>query len=121
MSSVKVLFGGSNELMDPTQHPMLKPAECTPSGPDKTIEKEVIVVNDDVDHSSVPSPLWIQIDGIRLVSTDKEHLLDGKWLSDAHINSVQHLLKSHFPDIGGLESTLRQTQAACKPLPVGSL
>uniref|UniRef100_A0A1X7UWM3 Uncharacterized protein n=1 Tax=Amphimedon queenslandica TaxID=400682 RepID=A0A1X7UWM3_AMPQE len=32
--------------------------------------------------------------------------MDGKWLSDIHINTAQRLLKKQFPNLSGLFSTL---------------
>ncbi len=50
--------------------------------------------------------LWIQFDNIRLMVSDKEIVLGGLQLHDMHIDLYQRLLKSHFPLLNGLSSTL---------------
>ena len=77
----------------------------------------MIVVTDE-DNDDVPIPPWVKIGEVSLYNFDKEDLLEGKWLSDAHMNAVQLLLKVQFPRINGLECTLKAT---CKPLSLGSL
>ena len=40
-----------------------------------------------------------------LYVSDRQHLLGGEWLSDAVINCAQDLLKTSYPDTGGLQKT----------------
>ncbi len=52
--------------------------------------------------------LWVEIHGYRLYLKEKEELLNG----EMHINAVQAILKSQFPSVNGLNSTLFQYQHA---------
>ena len=49
---------------------------------------------------------WLQFGNISLYSNDKEDVVDGQWLTDLHMNAVQYMLKSQFPYVSGLHSTL---------------
>ena len=53
---------------------------------------------------------WVQLAGIVLTSSDKQHILDGEKLNDRHINMAQGLLKQQFSEITGLKSTLLQAK-----------
>ena len=46
---------------------------------------------------------WIK--SLALYVSDRQHLLSGEWLSDAVINCAQDLLKTSYPDTGGLQKT----------------
>lgn len=48
---------------------------------------------------------WLQFGTLTLYTFDKEDLVNGKWLTDMHINAVQYLLKFRFPHID-LHNTL---------------
>ena len=74
---------------------------------------EEIVVIDDVEDRDVPLPHWLKIGGITLYSTDKKDVLEGKWLSDAHINALQFLLKRQFPSINGLKPPSQLLSILC--------
>ena len=52
------------------------------------------------------SECWVQLNGIVLSQLDKNHVHDGRWLNDKHINYAQSLLKNQFPHIDGLKDTL---------------
>ena len=43
-------------------------------------------------------------------------LLNGRWLSDLHINAAQQLLQKQFNDYGGLQSTLYQQKKSLRKL-----
>ena len=58
--------------------------------------------------------VWVQLTGIALTITDKEHILAGEKLNDHHINMAQSLLKRQFSEITGLKSTLLQATKQCK-------
>ena len=53
---------------------------------------------------------WVQLAGIVLTSSNKQHILDGEKLNDRHINMAQGLLKQQFSEITGLKSTLLQAK-----------
>ena len=115
IAHINTLFSGCNKLA----YAVAPKQAQFPPDPGKAIDIEVVVVNDDVD-VAMPQSQWTQIGAITLYDTDKEDLLHGNWLLDTRMNAL-HLLKSQFPNINGLENTLRQNVATCKPLPVGSL
>ena len=51
---------------------------------------------------------WVKCGSIILYQTERNALMNGKWLSDLHINAAQQLLKNQFECFGGLQSTLCQ-------------
>ena len=53
---------------------------------------------------------WVQLAGIVLTSSDKQHILDGEKLNNRHINMAQGLLKQQFSETTGLKSTLLQAK-----------
>ena len=48
---------------------------------------------------------WLKIGTIALYDTDKQIILNDKWLWSAHLTAVQLILKSQFLNINGLEDT----------------
>ena len=54
------------------------------------------------------SDLWVICNGYRLYNKDKQQLLNGKELTDKHINSACALLREQYPEIGGIQLTLYQ-------------
>ena len=57
---------------------------------------------------------WTRCGTISLYKREKQDLLTGKELSDLHVNAFHNILKSQFPNIKGLQSTLLQNK---KPIP----
>ena len=51
------------------------------------------------------------IKSLGLTDEDKSILETGVWLSDAHVHSTNLLLRKHYPNLNGLQSTL---QLQCK-------
>ena len=105
-------YAPTNVLTEHAQSNSLYDASTT-----VTTSKEIVVI-DGVEDRDVPLPHWLKIGGITLYNTDKKDVLEGKWLSDAHINALQFLLKCQFPSINGFENTLT---TPFNYLPVGSL
>ena len=67
------------------------------------------------------SDTWKTVGNITLKQSDREILLNANgMLSDKHINIGQQMIKQHFPNIGGLNSTLIQ-QKRIIPLPSNAL
>ena len=52
--------------------------------------------------------IWVICNGYRLYNKNKQQLLNGKELTDMHINGACTLLREQYPEIGGNESTLYQ-------------
>ena len=52
------------------------------------------------------SDVWVKFKGMFLLQTDKDDLLEGRWLSDKHVNYAQSLLRSQFSHIDGWRETL---------------
>ena len=118
IACIKLLLSDHNNLEDAPQSVIHEQAQSNPFSLNETTgpTSEVIVVTDE-DNDDVPVPPWVKIGEVSLYNFDKEDLLEGKWLSDAHMNAVL-LLKVQFPRINGLECTLKAT---CKPLSLGPL
>ena len=51
---------------------------------------------------------WVKIGSTTLYQSERNSLLNGKWLSDLHILAAQQLLQIQFKHLGGLQSTLYQ-------------
>ena len=51
---------------------------------------------------------WIHISSIVLKKSDKESILDGRRLTDMHINVAQKILSEQFLSFSGFDSTLKQ-------------
>jgi len=49
---------------------------------------------------------WLHVGGIKLTMSDRDSVLRGERFNDMVINVAQKLLKSRFPKIKGLNSTL---------------
>ena len=78
-----------------------------PSKPENRGETKQTAV--DVEEISETSPQpdiskWIPT--LLLDENDKKILEDGRWLNDKHMYAAQHLLKSQFPHISGLQPTI---------------
>ena len=56
---------------------------------------------------------WVTCEKVILYQQDKNILLNGKWLTDKHINFAQLLLQKQFSHCSGFQSTIYQLQ---KPL-----
>ena len=70
----------------------------------------VVVVEDSNEQftGSISEDLeWIHINSIILKKSDKELILNGKRLSDMHINAAQKILSQQFPSFSGFNSTLK--------------
>ena len=52
--------------------------------------------------------IWVICNGYRLYNKNKQQILNGKELTDIHINGACALLREQNPEIGGMESTLYQ-------------
>ena len=52
------------------------------------------------------SDVWVKFNRMFLLQTDKYELLEGRWLTDKHVNYAQSLLRSQFPHIDGWRETL---------------
>lgn len=52
--------------------------------------------------------MWVSCNGYRLYNKNKQQLLNGRELTDMHIDGTHALLKQQHPEIGGLQSTLYQ-------------
>ena len=53
---------------------------------------------------------WVRVGGIKLTMNDRDSITRGERLNDMVINVAQRLLKSRFPKIKGLNSTLLQAK-----------
>ena len=53
---------------------------------------------------------WLRVGGIKLTINDRDSITRGERLNDMVINVAQRLLKSQFPKIKGLNSTLLQAK-----------
>ena len=67
------------------------------------------------DSSCIPStgsqpPILKEEAGIELTATDKQVISSGQWLNDV-ISAWQRMLAQKFPEIGGLEDTIKQNAA----------
>jgi len=60
--------------------------------------------------------VWVKIGRICLLWTHKDMLIKGEWLCDTHVNAVQLLLKSEFPQINGFMNTVGIIQRGVKLL-----
>ena len=58
-------------------------------------------------HSLKNKP-WLTKGTVGMTKQDRNEILSGKPLTDIPVNKYQQLLKQHFPNIGGLQSTLLQ-------------
>ena len=54
--------------------------------------------------------IWVQINRIRLTTTDKHIISSGRKLNDLHINFAHHILKHQFPSLKRLQNTLYQSK-----------
>ena len=82
--------------------------EKTPSNKRRKVEPEKTTM-------SQTTQDWLQLGGIVLTCEDKAVLSNGGKLNDKHIYFSQQLLKTQFPGLNGLRSTLLQTKK--EPLP----
>ena len=78
---------------------------------DIDLDCNVVVVEDSNEQftGSIGEDLeWIHINSTILKNSDKELILNGKRLSDMHINAAQKILSQQFPSFSGFDSTLKQ-------------
>ena len=52
--------------------------------------------------------IWTRCGSVKLCKKQRQDLISGKELCDLHVNAFQNILKSQFPEIKGLQSTLLQ-------------
>ena len=64
---------------------------------------------------------WMCIGSYKLTLAEKEMLTNNHCLNDLHLGAVQHLIKTQFPDNGGLRNTLILQSANVAPMPKGSI
>ena len=57
------------------------------------------------------SKQWVKCGTITLYQNEKNSLMNGKWLSDLHINAAQQLLQLQFKNLGGLQSFISTEKA----------
>ena len=84
-------------------------------------DKELdIFVDDTVD---ISYDAWLKFGALYLVDSDRETLMNGEWLNDAHMSVFQYLLKTQFPQLNGLRSVLTQNlkNTSLRPLPKDSI
>ena len=53
---------------------------------------------------------WVKCGTVTLTKQDTDHLMEGREVSDKHINFAQLLLKLEFPDVDGFRNTLEQNK-----------
>ena len=80
---------------------------------------DIIELSDtsDVETEGSSSEHWLKIGKFTLRAEHKEALSSNKWLNDYHIACAQTLLKSQFPQLGGLQPTIGQ-EKYLKQLPM---
>jgi len=88
-------------------------------------EEKVVQVSDEEpfedDCNDDDEELWVMFKIVKFRMSDKEILINANGLlNDKHIKCTQSLIKSKFPNIGGLRSTLLQ-QKKVTPLEPNSL
>ncbi len=54
------------------------------------MQPDTIVVDDNIDVRLDP---WLTFGPLHLYDSDRESLLNGEWLNDAHLSAVQYFLK----------------------------
>ena len=70
-------------------------------------DQDVITVEDVVFNGYKNLPvLWLSLNHIDLSTDDKEIVVEGKQLTNKHINYAQAILKKHFDQLSRLHSTL---------------
>ena len=70
-----------------------------------------LIISDDINSDPVTTKdIWIQCGNVTLLKRQKQDLMTGKELCDLHVNAFQNILKSQFPEIKGLQSTLVQNK-----------
>ena len=92
----------------------LEEVKCTPS----TDSNETLVdlsatvsCTGDAKEDDVEDDLWVKCGRHTLKKADKEIIESGSELTDRHIQYAQQLIKNQFSTIGGLHSTLFQSQS----------
>ena len=67
----------------------------------------IAIIEDKSDCNALKSinKLWLKVESIALHDTDKQIILDGKWLWGTHLTAVQLILKSQFLNFNGLKDT----------------
>jgi len=70
-----------------------------------------LIISDDINSDPVTTTdIWIRCGNVTLLKRQKQDLMAGKELCDLHVNAFQNILKSQFPEIKGLQSTLVQNK-----------
>ena len=72
----------------------------------KLVVPEVIDVDAVVVANGVAPKQWLNRNGIMVTECDKNVIMEGEQLTDKHINFAQQILKNHFTNLSGLQSTL---------------
>ena len=73
--------------------------------------KQIITIKENSSESITTksrSDMWVTCNGYRLYNKNKQQLLNGRELTDMHMDGALVLLKQQYPEIGGLQSTLYQ-------------
>ena len=80
-------------------------------------ESEIIDLDKEKVKESMDSdvPKWIEFENASLTIQDKDFLTKGEWLSDRHVTMAQLLVKSKFPHLNGLRTTLEQKKPLDEP------
>ena len=76
-----------------------------------TKSKDVVTIGDadkDQTSSTNTEEHWIEYGGVSLTRKHLQMIMNGSELCDKHVNAFQNLLKSKYPNIGGLQNTLFQ-------------
>ena len=81
----------------------VKPSEPAPSSSSSALSSTILI-----------NRPWVKCGSVILHQYDRHSLINGKWLSDLHINASQQLLSNHFYHLGGLQSTLTQYKEPIK-------
>ena len=85
--------------------------DCKASSSDIDLDCNVVTVEDSTEQftRNISEDLeWIRISSIILKKSDKESIIDGRRLTDMHINAAQKILSQQFPSFSGFDSTLKQ-------------
>lgn len=94
----------SDSLSVPAQGP-ITPLRCsTPvCSQQRNSPGNPLSVSSGSDKSALLS-FWLK--DLTLTNQDREALVNGKWLSDKHVNAANKLLQSQYPTINGLQDTV---------------
>jgi len=113
----KASFSTKAVIIDAKHFQKIKVTKSTTSGSTEDYH-DVLAVDADktestkdkmeIDTSRNGKKEWLHVGGVKLTMSDRDSVLRGERLDDMVINVAQKLLKSQFPKIKGLNSTLLQ-------------